>query len=99
MPFHISADDIRSDSLMARRNYYREHVVAGLERRLDWLKTFSPRSWSWLEEERQRVETEIGDAQKIIGELEAELRNMGKDADVLEGLNMDFNSGTGPEGR
>jgi hypothetical protein len=91
IPFHISADDMRCDSLMSRRNYYREHVVAPLERRLDSLKEFSFRSWSWLAEERERVETEIGEAQRIIATIETEMKNMGKDADVLEGIHMDEN--------
>lgn len=90
-PFRISADDIGSASLMAHRNYYRDYVIAPLERRLDWLKEFSFRSWPWMPEERQRVETEIAEAQRIIAGIEAEMRAMGKDADVLEGIDVDEN--------
>jgi hypothetical protein len=89
-PFHISADDIRCASLMARRDYYREHVTASLEGRLCWLKE-RPQSWPWISEERQRVEMEISEAQTIIAGIETEMRSMGKDADVLEGIHMDLN--------
>lgn len=91
VPFSLSADDIRCESLMARRNYYREHRIAPLERRLDWLKTFSFRSWPWMAEERQQVETEIDEAQKIIAGIEAEIRGMGKNADIIEGIHLDEN--------
>jgi len=89
--FHISADDIRCASLMARRNYYRGEVIAPLERRLDCLKEFSSHSWSWIAEERQQVEMEIAEAQGIIAGIETEIRSVGKDADVLEGIHMDEN--------
>jgi hypothetical protein len=90
--FRISADDIRVECLMSRRNYYREHVIAPLERRLDRLKELSFHSWTWLAEERCRVETEIAESQKMIGEIEGEISSMGRDADVLESIDMDANS-------
>jgi len=73
-----------------RRNYYREHIVAPLEQRLEWLKQESAsRSWPWMREERQRVELEIAEAQRTIGTVEAEIKSIGQDADVLEGIDMD----------
>jgi hypothetical protein len=91
IPFHIAPDDIRCSHLMARRDYYREYVIDPIERRLDWLKEFGFRSWPWLTEERQRAEAEIAEAQKVIRGIETEIRSMGKDADVLEGLHLDEN--------
>jgi hypothetical protein len=89
--FSLSPDDIRCESLMARRNYHREHLIAPLERRLDWLKEFSFRSWPWMAEERQQVESEIAETQNIIAGIEAEIRAMGKNADIIEGVHMDEN--------
>lgn len=91
IPFSLSADDIRCESLMARRSYYRECVIAPLEGRLTWLKDFSFRSWPWMVEERQRVETEIAEAQNTIAGIEAEIQGMGKNADIIEGIHMDEN--------
>jgi hypothetical protein len=94
MPFKISADDIRCNALMARRDYYREHVAAALEGRLDCLKEPDFHSWPWMGEERRQVESEIADAQRTIAGIEAEIRRMGKDADSLEGYDLDLNSGS-----
>ncbi len=91
LPFSLSYDDVRCELLMARRNYYREHCIAPLERRLDWLKESSFRSWPWMDEERQQVETEIAQAQRLISGIEAEIRDMGKNADLIEGIHMDEN--------
>jgi len=89
-PFKISADDIRTKCLMDRGDYHRDYVIAALERRLDWLKEFSARSpYPWVDVERKQVEKEIGEVQKTIAGIEAELESMGRDADVLEGLHMD----------
>ena len=89
-PFKITADDIRTKCLMDRRDYYRDYVIAALERRLDWLREFSARSsYPWVDVERKRVENEISEVQKAIAGIEAELESMGRDADVLEGLHMD----------
>lgn len=89
-PFKISADDIRAKCLMDRRDYYRDYVIAALERRLDWLKEFSARwLYPWVDVERKQVEKEIAEVQETIAGIEAELESMGRDADVLEGLHMD----------
>ena len=94
MPFKISADDILSNTLMARRDYYREHVAASLEGRLDWLNESGFHSWPWMAAERRQVLTEIANAQRAIAGIEAEIRSMGKDADSLEGYDLDLNSGS-----
>lgn len=101
MPFSLSPHDIRCGHLIARRNYYREYVIAPLERRLDCLKGFPPLQpppgfpdyspSQWVVEERQRVETEIAETQNIIGKIETEIRNMGKNADALDGIDMGEN--------
>jgi len=96
-PFRISPDDIRCASLTARRNYYRKHVIAPLEGRLGWLNEYSFQSWPWMAEERQQVEMEISNAQRIVAGIETEIRNMGKDADVLEGSHLDLNVNERPK--
>src|SRR5437870_4449050 len=58
--FSVSADDLRADNLLDKRDYYRELVVPQLEKRLAHLKERGSRvSAPWVHEERQRVESEI----------------------------------------
>ena len=80
----LSADDIRCESSMSRRNYNKEFVIAPLLQRLDWLEDgwASSRSWPRLSEERSKVEGEIAQAQIIIKQIEDEIRQLGRDADL-----------------
>jgi hypothetical protein len=50
-----------------------------------------------MAEERQQVEMEISNAQRIVAGIETEIRNMGKDADVLEGSHLDLNVNERPK--